>query len=82
VDRAVGDDEVEDLLLAFIYFVAAASVILVVLALGFIDVGLVRRKNALDTWIAKITAAFIGAILLSLVNVLLKWLVYPARERD
>jgi uncharacterized membrane protein YvlD (DUF360 family) len=28
------------------------------------------------------TAAFIGAILLSLVNVLLKWLVYPARERD
>jgi len=27
------------------------------------------------------TAAFLGAILLSLVNVLLKWLVYPSRDR-
>jgi putative membrane protein len=27
------------------------------------------------------TAAFLGAILLSIVNVLLKWLVYPARDR-
>jgi putative membrane protein len=26
-------------------------------------------------------AAFLGAIVLSLVNMLLKWLVYPARER-
>jgi putative membrane protein len=28
------------------------------------------------------TAAFLGAILLSLVNMLLKWLVYPARDRE
>jgi putative membrane protein len=26
-------------------------------------------------------AAFVGAIVLSLVNMLLRWLVYPARER-
>jgi putative membrane protein len=28
------------------------------------------------------TAAFLGAILLSLVNMLLKWLVYPSRDRE
>jgi len=28
------------------------------------------------------TAAFVGAIVLSLVNMLLKWLVYPSRDRD
>jgi putative membrane protein len=28
------------------------------------------------------TAAFLGAIVLSLVNMMLKWLVYPSRERD
>ena len=28
------------------------------------------------------TAAFLGAIVLSLVNMLLKWLVNPARDRD
>jgi putative membrane protein len=28
------------------------------------------------------TAAFLGAIVLSLVNMLLKWLVTPARDRD
>jgi len=27
-------------------------------------------------------AAFVGAIVLSLVNMLLKWLVYPARDRE
>ena len=27
-------------------------------------------------------AAFLGAILLSLVNMMLKWLVHPTRERD
>src|SRR4051812_38138424 len=50
----------EMLLLAFIYVVGAMAVVLVVLALGFIDVGLVRRKNVLDTWIAKLTAALIA----------------------
>jgi len=28
------------------------------------------------------TAAFVGAIVLSLVNMLLKWLVHPSRDRD
>src|SRR3954452_9777825 len=50
----------EMLLLSFIYLVGAMAVILVVLALGFIDVGLVRRKNALDTWVQKLTAALIA----------------------
>ena len=49
----------EMLLLSFIYFVGAVSVILVVLALCFVDSGLVRRKNMLDTWVAKILAALI-----------------------
>ena len=57
---AKGQLSTEDLLLAFIYFAAAAAVILIVLALGFIDVGLVRRKNALDTWVSKLTAALLG----------------------
>lgn len=48
------------LLLAFIYAVGAMAVVLVVLALGFIDVGLVRRKNALDTWVSKLTASLIA----------------------
>jgi ammonia channel protein AmtB len=50
----------EMLLLAFIYVVGAMAVVLVVLALGFIDVGLVRRKNVLDTWIQKLTAALLA----------------------
>jgi Amt family ammonium transporter len=48
------------LLLSFIYAVGAVSVVLIVLALCFVDSGLVRRKNMLDTWIAKIVAAMIG----------------------
>jgi putative membrane protein len=28
------------------------------------------------------TAAFIGAIVLSLVNMILKWLIHPSRDRD
>lgn len=50
----------EMLLLAFIYAVGAVAVILIVLALCFVDSGLVRRKNMLDTWIAKILAALIA----------------------
>jgi Amt family ammonium transporter len=48
------------LLLSFIYAVGAVAVVLIVLALGFIDVGLVRRKNALDTWVSKLTAAMVA----------------------
>ncbi|OJU85842.1 MAG: hypothetical protein BGO11_17675 [Solirubrobacterales bacterium 70-9] len=50
----------EMLLLSFIYLVGAVSVVLIVLALCFVDSGLVRRKNMLDTWIAKILAALIA----------------------
>ena len=49
----------DQLLLSFIYVVGAISVILVVLALCFVDSGLVRRKNMLDTWVAKIIASLI-----------------------
>lgn len=50
----------EMLLLSFIYAVGAVAVILVVLALCFVDSGLVRRKNMLDTWVAKIIASLIA----------------------
>jgi ammonia channel protein AmtB len=50
----------DNLLLAFIYTLGAISVILVVLALCFVDTGLVRRKNVLDTWVQKITAAIVA----------------------
>src|SRR6185503_9717197 len=49
----------DQLLLSFIYIVGAIAVILVVLALCFVDAGLVRRKNMLDTWVAKIIAALV-----------------------
>ncbi|HEV7562600.1 MAG TPA: hypothetical protein VGO24_03780 [Solirubrobacterales bacterium] len=50
----------EMLLLSFIYVVGAVAVILVVLALCFVDSGLVRRKNMLDTWVAKIVASLLA----------------------
>ncbi|MDT7704599.1 MAG: ammonium transporter, Amt family [Pseudonocardiales bacterium] len=56
----------EAVLTAFIYLVAAVAVILVVLGLGLIDMGLVRRRNVLDTWVQKITAAMIGGASLML----------------
>lgn len=50
----------EMLLLSFIYAVGAVAVVLIVLALCFVDSGLVRRKNMLDTWVAKIVASLIA----------------------
>jgi Amt family ammonium transporter len=50
----------EMLLLSFIYLVGAVAVVLIVLALCFVDSGLVRRKNMLDTWVAKIVASLIA----------------------
>ncbi|HEY0358341.1 MAG TPA: hypothetical protein VGD11_07145 [Mycobacteriales bacterium] len=50
----------ETIMLAFIYTLAATAVILVVLGLGLIDMGLVRRRNVLDTWVQKVSAAMIG----------------------
>ncbi|MCW2953175.1 MAG: ammonium transporter [Conexibacter sp.] len=48
------------ILLNLVYTIGAVAVILVVLALGFIDTGLVRRKNVLDTWVQKIVAAVLA----------------------
>ena len=45
-----------------LYTLGGLAVLLVVLALGFIDMGLVRRKNVLDTWIVKITAGLIAGL--------------------
>jgi ammonia channel protein AmtB len=50
----------DNLLLSLLYSIGAVSVVLVVLALGFIDVGLVRRKNTLDTWIQKLVSALVA----------------------
>lgn len=49
-----------EILLTFVYTVSALCVVLVVLGLGFIDTGLVRARNALDTWVQKFAAAMIG----------------------
>src|SRR6202012_499136 len=45
-----------------LYSIGAAAVILVILALGFVDTALVRRKNVLDTWVQKIAAAMIAGL--------------------
>jgi ammonia channel protein AmtB len=50
----------DNLVLSMLYSLGAVSVVLVVLALGFIDVGLVRRKNTLDTWIQKLVSALVA----------------------
>jgi ammonia channel protein AmtB len=44
------------------YTVGAAAVILVVLAFGLVDAALVRTKNVLDTWVAKLIAALIAGL--------------------
>lgn len=48
------------------YVLATISLFLVVVAFGLIDSGLVRRKNLLDTWVQKLTAAMLagGAFLI------------------
>jgi Amt family ammonium transporter len=43
-----------------LYTIGGLAVILIVLALGFIDMGLVRRKNVLDTWIQKLVSSLIA----------------------
>lgn len=48
------------LYLDLLYTIGALAVILIVLALGFIDLGLLRRKNILDMWIQKVVAALLA----------------------
>jgi ammonium transporter, Amt family len=50
------------------YVLATISLFLVVIAFGLIDSGLVRRKNLLDTWIQKLTAALLGGLAFMLVG--------------
>ncbi|MCF7547516.1 hypothetical protein [Pseudonocardia sp. WMMC193] len=52
----------EWILSTFIYTVGAIAVLLVVVGLVFIDVGLVRRRNVLDTALQKIGAAMVGGL--------------------
>ncbi len=49
--------KLDNLTFAFVYAVGAVSVLFVVIGLGFIDMGLVRARNVLDTWVQKFTAA-------------------------
>jgi Amt family ammonium transporter len=50
----------EYLLLSLLYAIGAVSVVLIVLALGFVDGGMVRRKNVLDTWVQKLVSALVA----------------------
>ena len=50
------------ILSTFIYTLGAVAVLLVVAGLVFIDKGLVRRRNVLDTTVQKIGAAMIGGL--------------------
>lgn len=49
-----------NILSAFIYVVSAVSVILVLIGLGLVDAGLVRKDNVLHCWVQKITTCMIG----------------------
>jgi ammonia channel protein AmtB len=50
----------QNLSFAFLYAVGAVSVLFVVIGVGLIDMGLVRSRNVLDTWVQKVTAAMLG----------------------
>jgi Amt family ammonium transporter len=50
----------EYMLLAFTYVVGVCAIILVVLGLGMVDSGLVRRRNVVHTWVQKLVATFIA----------------------
>lgn len=52
--------KLENLTFAFVYAVGAVSVLFVVMGLGLIDMGLVRARNVLDTWVQKFTAAILA----------------------
>ncbi|WP_082072827.1 ammonium transporter [Hyphomicrobium sp. 99] len=49
--------KLDNLTFAFVYAVGAVSVLFVVIGLGLIDMGLVRARNVLDTWVQKFAAA-------------------------
>lgn len=51
-----------DLMSAFIYTLGAVAVILVIVGLFFVDMGLVRRRNVLDTIAQKIGGTVVGGL--------------------
>jgi ammonia channel protein AmtB len=51
---------VDFMLFAFVYTAGVCAIILIVLGLGLVDTGLVRRQNVVNTWVQKITASFIA----------------------
>src|SRR3954453_14992356 len=53
----------ENILLEDVFFgLATVCLLLVVMAIGLIDTGLVRRKNTRDTWVQKLVSALLAAL--------------------
>ncbi|SFL25309.1 hypothetical protein [Geodermatophilus ruber] len=50
----------EFMTLAFVYVVGVVAIIMVVLGLGLVDAGLVRRQNLVNTWVQKLIATMIA----------------------
>ena len=57
-----GQASTDVILSTFIYTVGAVAVVLVIVGLVFVDTGLVRRRNVLDTTVQKIGAAMVGGL--------------------
>ncbi|MCH4091052.1 ammonium transporter [Acetobacter sp.] len=68
-----------NILSAFIYVVSAVSVILVLIGLGLVDAGLVRKDNVLHCWVQKITTCMIGGLATFFVgDAIWQWQFYTA----
>ncbi|MBB3083059.1 ammonium transporter [Geodermatophilus sabuli] len=50
----------EFMTLAFVYVLGVVAIIMVVLGLGLVDAGLVRRQNVVNTWVQKLVAVMIA----------------------
>lgn len=70
----------EHVIVEDIFFgLATACLFLVVMAVGLIDSGLVRRKNVLDTWLQKVSASLIGGFAFLIVGYAIwQWQYYEA----
>ena len=68
-----------NLLSSLLYTVGAVSVIFVIIGLGLIDMGMVRTRNVLDTWVQKFTAAIMaGFSTLFIGYAIWQWQFYKA----
>ncbi|NHN88823.1 ammonium transporter family protein [Acetobacter conturbans] len=68
-----------NILSAFIYVVSAVSVILVLIGLGLVDAGLVRKDNVLHCWVQKVTTCVIGGLATFFVgDAIWQWQFYAA----